>query len=258
MNRICAAFDDIGNINMNFAGIPPFNYQMLLSEPCNERNPELVQTFFDLDGMSLSTEIALAEIPPHERSSAGMYALLAEIIKETLEEEFGPLEKCYPVIVKALFAGDNWKKSSHKRMFWRVFGDIATQKLESNLKNCTVCSQCEMKIPNWVKTHSCAKNSQGFFACVDCGRQCVRLGSRQCRCDECQKTHRDEVKRLYMEKSRRKKECEERLKKRKGRPKTCSTSSQSSLTRISETEHSGQPMFFAEAGQQMKKDRDGE
>ena len=196
MNRICAAFDDIGNIDMNFAGIPPFNYQMLMSEPWTKKNSELVQTFFALDGMSISAEIALAETPPHERSSAGMYEMLAEIIRETLEENFGTLEECYPYIVKALFAGDNWKKPSHKKMFWRIFGDIAVRNLERNLQDYILCPDCYAKIPAWSKDHNCPKNTQGFFVCVDCGKQCIREGSRQCRCAECQTAYRDEAKRI--------------------------------------------------------------
>ena len=196
MNRICAAFDDIGNIDMNFAGIPPFNYQMLMSEPWTKKNSELVQTFFALDGMSISAEIALAETPPHERSSAGMYEMLAEIIRETLEENFGTIEECYPYIVKALFAGDNWKKPSHKKMFWRIFGDIAVRNLERNLQDYILCPDCYAKIPAWSKDHNCPKNTQGFFVCVDCGKQCIREGSRQCRCAECQTAYRDEAKRI--------------------------------------------------------------
>lgn len=202
MNRICARFDDIGNINMNYAEISPFNYQMLLSEPFTKRNPDLVQTFFDLDGMSLSTEILLAETPPHERSSAGMYEMLAETIKETLEENYGTLEECYPYIVKALFAGDNWKKASHKKMFWRVFGDMALKNIEENLKRYSICPECGAKIPQWANDHSCPKNTQGFFICVECGKQCIRTSSRQYRCEDCQKLHREEAKRISSAKAR--------------------------------------------------------
>lgn len=33
MNRICMRFDDIGNINMNYAGVAPFNWKMLMPGP---------------------------------------------------------------------------------------------------------------------------------------------------------------------------------------------------------------------------------
>ena len=253
MNRICARFDDIGNINMNYAEIPPFNYQMMLSEPFTKRNPDLVQTFFDLDGMSLSAEIMLADTPPHERSSAGMYEMLAEIIKETLEEYFGTMEECYPYIVKALFAGDNWKKASHKKMFWRVFGDIALRNIEENLKAYSVCPECEAKVPVWSKNHSCPRNAQGFFVCIECGKQCVRSSSRQYRCEDCQRLYREESKRLNSAKIRatvaekKKEEAEQFI-----------TSLQSYSTQTSKTGRFGRHTFSVKAGQQTKNDPDGE
>lgn len=195
MNRICAAFDDIGNINMNFAGIQPFNYQMLMSEPLREKNPELVQLFCDLDGMSLSTEIALGDIPPHERNAIGMYEALAEVITEALEEKYGSLEYCYPFVTKALFAGDACAKAAHKKMFWRVFGQIALRNLEANLKDYNVCQLCDMKIPKWSKHHTCVKNNQGFFVCIDCSELHMRVNAKQCRCSGCQEIHNKEVKR---------------------------------------------------------------
>lgn len=249
MNRVCAAFDDIGNINMNYAGIAPFNYQMLLTEPFFEKNQDIVQTFCDLDGMSRSVEIALADIPPHERSSLGMYEMEAEIIIETLKEKFGSIERCYPYIVKSLFSGDNWKKPTHKKMFWRVFGDIAIENLKKNLQHYHTCPACSAKIPDWAKNHSCPKNDQGFFICSDCGAQCIRTGSRQVRCDDCQKTHRDEVKKLSAAKSReRRKEYDEK----------CIGILRSFLTPTLETGPFGRRLSFVKAGQQTNEDPAGE
>lgn len=266
MNRICAVFDDIGNINLNFAGVPPFNYQMLMSEQFYKKNMDIVQTFCNLDSMSLSTEIALAEIPPHERSSSGMYEILADIIKETLIERYGSVDYCYPYLVKALFAGDNWKKSSHKKMFWRVFGETAVQNIEKNLENCTVCPACGMKIPRWADSHTCPKNNtQGFVVCEDCGKLCPRIGSRQIRCEECQKNYRDEKKRIssyesrLREKERLKIKAQENISRTNGQgyEKKCSTSSQLPSTVTSEMELSGPPMFFVNLGQPVIKDLDG-
>ena len=249
MNRICKAFDDIGNINMNWAGIAPFNYQMLMSGPFYEKNEDVVQTFRDLDGMSSAVEIALAEIPPHERSSAGMYEMEAEIIIDVLAEKFGSIEYCFPFITKSLFSGDAWKSRAHKKMYWRVFGEIAIENLEANLKNFHVCSYCGAKVPNWAKQHNCPKNDEGFFVCVDCGKQCQRTGSRQNRCDECQRNHRDEAKRLSASRRReRQKEYDEK----------CIGYLRSFLTPTLETEHGGRRLSFVKVGQQTKNDQDGE
>ena len=249
MNRISAVFDDIGNINMNWAGIAPFNYQMLMSEPFSEKNSEMIQTFRDLDSMSISSEIAAAELSPSEREITNNYELLAEIITETLIEKYGSLENCYPYITKHLFSGDNWKKPSHKKMFWRIFGDIALRILQENMKNYHTCEYCGAKIPNWAKTHNCPKNDQGFFVCEDCGKQCQRTGSRQNRCDECQRNHRDEAKRLSASRRReRQKEYDEK----------CIGYLRSFLTPTLETEHGGRRLSFVKVGQQTKNDQDGE
>lgn len=248
MNRICAAFDDIGNINMNYAEIPPFNYQMLMSGPFYGKDNDIVQTFYDLDGMSISAEIALAEIPPHERSSAGMYEMLAEIITETMTEKFGSLEHCYPFIVKALFAGEGCRKASHKKMFWRVFGEIALRNLEANLQDYRVCPFCDAKIPKWAKDHDCPKSEQGFFTCIVCGKKVNRINSKQCRCDECQKDHRDEVKRLSALKRRKHVRESEEL---------CISSLLSSWTATWQTERSGRPTFSPKAGPPANEDQDG-
>ena len=44
--------------------------------------------------------------------------------KEELISKFGSLNNVYNSIVKFLFVGENFSKSIHKQMFWRVFGDI--------------------------------------------------------------------------------------------------------------------------------------
>ena len=195
MNRICAVFDDIGNINMNWAEVPRFNYQMLLEGPHYGEDPEMIQFFRDMDGMSVSVEIAASEIPPHERSESGMYAMLAEIITEELTEKYGSLEYCYPFFVKEFFGPDGLKKPSNKKMFWLVFGEIALRNLEKNLQNCKTCSECGMRIPAWAKEHDCVGDAQGFKRCIVCGRQFVQMASRQCRCEKCQEEARLAAKR---------------------------------------------------------------
>lgn len=59
MNRICASFDDIGNINMNYAGIEPFNWQMLLSKPIDNQRPDIVSLFCKLDSSNMANLIEL-------------------------------------------------------------------------------------------------------------------------------------------------------------------------------------------------------
>lgn len=187
MNRICAFFDDIGNINMNMAEVPAFNVQMLLSEPLKKLNNNIVQTFCDLDSMQISIDIILSETSPSECNAAGMYEMLAEEYTNILIEKFGSIEACYPHIASFLFSGEHLKSNSHKRMFWRIFGDIALTNLENNLRSNEVCQFCGAKVPSWADTHVCPKNIQGFYVCCDCGQLCSRTNSKQKRCENCQK-----------------------------------------------------------------------
>lgn len=211
MNRICKAFEDIGNINMNFAGIAQFNWQMLLSEPCTTNRPEIPILFCKMDDGNISNEITSQEqaYVTEWQLTNGMQ-MTAEDIVRVFEKEYESLEVAYPHIVKYLFAGEGMNRSAHKQMFWRVFGDIALRNLKKNLDDCTICADCGMKIPSWVETHVCSKSIQGCFECIDCGKICDRSNSRQCRCESCQKTHKETQNRArqreFRAKEREKKE----------------------------------------------------
>ena len=191
MNRICAKFDDIGMINMNYAGIPPFNWQMLLEHNHIPYNIDAVKLFCEMDDANIANIIrAQEETDDGERASVYAFDIVRDLIIEELTTRFGSLESVYPSIVKYLFAGTGASKVAHKQMFWRIFGDMACGHIEKNLKGCTSCGHCGMKIPQWVTNHTCAKSMSGFFECVDCGIWCERTNSKQCRCAVCQTTYR--------------------------------------------------------------------
>lgn len=196
MNRICRAFDDIGNINMSMASIPSFNWQMLLAEPCLGERMDIVSEFYDLDNIKISMDIASSEESPAENDIIDTSTVIYEHIVYTLEQKFGSLETCYPFIVKQLFADEGASKSSHKQTFWKIFGDIAVRNIRANLATCTVCSKCGAKIPAWASSHTCPKNTQGFYECIDCGDICERTNSRQVRCTSCQEIYRNHQRHL--------------------------------------------------------------
>ena len=202
MNRICAAFEDIGNIDMNWAGVAPFNWQMLMSGPCKDSRMDIVEAFCEADDIKLSMAILDADVSPAEKELFKGKGILEEYIVHILTKNFGTLEDCYPYIAKHLFSGENVSKSTHKQTFWKVFGEIAVRNLKENLKNYSICAECGAKIPSWSTHHICPKNSQGFYECIDCGKLCQRNNSKQCRCLECQKEHRANVKMLAKRKSR--------------------------------------------------------
>lgn len=208
MNRICARFDKIGNIMMNYAGIPPFNWQMLLTEKPSICINGTVKLFCELDTTNLSNIIEAKDIEDlGDKENAAKFGLLRDHIIHELDMLCGNWQDAYPLIVKFLFAGENMNKSSHKQMFWRVFGEMAASAIESNLRNCRVCPDCGMKIPAWVDTHVCPKSMKGFYECVDCGKFCIRINSRQFRCESCQEEYRaaqirTHMKALYQRKKR--------------------------------------------------------
>ena len=214
MNRICKSFDDIGNINMNWAGVPAFNWQMLLSEPCLYNRMDIVSEFCDLDSVKVSLAIESSEESPAEKELVDNNTVLDEFIIDSLTSKFGSLETCYPYIVKYLFTDDELAKSSHKQTFWRVFGDIAVRNIRANLQDYKVCEECGAKIPSWATSHTCPKNSQGFYDCIDCGKLCERTNSKQQRCPECQEAHRYDLRKI------KRKQTEQQ---RKERAKQCTS-----------------------------------
>ena len=210
MNRICKAFDDIGNINMNYAGIPQFNWQMLLSGPCNNMRPEIPQLFCELDNSNLASVIESQDNSySSEKQLINNYAVVAEDITNEMISRYGSLEKAYPYVAKYLFAGEGMNKSVHKQMFWRVFGQIALDNLRRNLSDCDTCPECGIKVPSWVENHNCVKNTKGFYECIDCGTVCERTNARQCRCESCQELYRVTQKKIHQRMKRREKKASE-------------------------------------------------
>lgn len=192
MNRICAKFDDIGNISMNFANVPPLNWQMLIKDDNTEYLQKAVEIFVELDneGKSIIVSTKQEETDKSEQKLATILDFIKQNIENELVEKFGSLEVCYPSIVKYLFAGENANKVSHKQMFWKLFGEEAEKNIEENLKTYTICDKCGMKIPSWTNSHSCPRNATGFYECCDCGTWCERTNSREIRCADCNAEYR--------------------------------------------------------------------
>ena len=197
MNRICKSFEDIGNINLNYAGVHMFNWQMLMSGPCTDNRPEIPILFCDMDNRNMANVIESQEQAySSERQKINGIRMTSEDIVRVFTEKFGSLENAYPYVTKYLFGGEGMNRSSHKQMFWNVFGNIALENIKKNLKECRECQECGMKIPSWVQNHVCVKNTQGFYECVDCGVLCERTNARQFRCPSCQETYKRLQKRV--------------------------------------------------------------
>ena len=190
MNRISAKFDDIGNISMYKADVPPFNWQMLLTDDSIPYDREAVRVFCELDDGNRQNvaSSAASMMDAGDVEDAQGYEFVRELITEELEK-YGGLKTCYPSVVKYLFAAVDGGKATHKQMFWRVFGDMAEQALFENSLTYSVCDKCGMKIPVWSRNHVCPKDASGFFECASCGAWTKRTNSRQYRCPECQEAH---------------------------------------------------------------------
>ena len=190
MNRICAAFDDIRKLDLRYAGIGPFNVQMLLSENDIGYDQNIVQIFCSAVDESVSTRIEMNEaVDLADKSRLAKKELLIEFVTDKITEVM-PLSEAYKSIVKYLFDAEGLSRKMYKQEFWAVFGSIALRNLALNLKDYSECPKCKMKLPPWGKSHICVKARTGFIECVDCGNIVERLNSRQCRCPDCQKVYR--------------------------------------------------------------------
>lgn len=214
MNRFARRFNDIGHISLNYAGIPPFNYQMMLTEDIHDYNTSAIHKFRSLIDMTYDYLIVLGKqstdttdwMTERMQGQSSKIDIVVEIIQKELESEFGSLEEIYPSITKYLFSGDQLNKNFGKRMYWLLFGDIAVRNLKENLADYTECEYCKMKIPKWVEKHMCVKSVKGFYECIDCGVLCERTNSRQCRCGDCQDKFRKISQRINKRRERQEKD----------------------------------------------------
>lgn len=222
MNRICAQFDDIGKMSTQIEDLPAFNWHMLLSGPCKDTRNDICELFCQMDSTNLTNVIESREYDySYEKESKAGYDLLAQMITDEINAKYGSLEFVFPYITKYLFAGDAAASSSHKKMYWRVFGEIALDNIKKNLETCTICNECEMKIPKWETGHSCTEEMQGFFICEDCHTRYPRMNSKQCRCENCQKNYKRSrenarKQKRYMEKKQKRWESALRLNSKEG------------------------------------------
>ncbi len=199
LNRICERFDDMPKMNMNLAGLPPFNWQMLMQHDIDDYNVVAVQTFCDMD-QNYSANILSAQTGDmDEKVEILNYSAIANDIVQELERKGITLEDAYPSITKYLFTGINMDRVAHKQMYWRIFGEMAVKVLKENLEHCHVCENCGMKVPDWAE-HKCPKTMKGFFQCIECGTVVERKGPKQCRCSDCETKYREVYRKAYYKK----------------------------------------------------------
>lgn len=204
MNRICERFDTVGNINMNLAGVPPFNWQMLMPEAApGAIRFDVVNKFCELDSSATVDLIETNNSSDRNKEINMTYTILKEHIVHEMLNMCGSLEEAYVHVAKYLFTGENMNKASHKQMFWRVFGDLAQAYLISNIADCYICPKCHECIPAWSNVHFCPKDAKGMFACLDCGAIVHRSGPKQCRCNNCQEQYRKTYYREWKRTSRK-------------------------------------------------------
>ena len=204
MNRICARFDDIGNINMNLANVPPFNWQMIMPQQTGLIRQDVVSAFCDLDSSATVNLIEAGSAQERNKELTMTYDMLKETIVHEMISLCGTLEEAYVHVAKYLFTGENTMKASHKQMFWRVFGDLALGYLVGNLADCYICPNCHASVPAWSRNHLCPKETKGLVVCIDCGVVASRSGPKQCRCDTCQTQYRKAYYRQWKRASRNK------------------------------------------------------
>ncbi len=186
MNRICARFAKMPNMNMKTANVAPFNWRMLLKEEPAEYNITAIRIFCELDQQNAAHIMQSNAVELEDKVEILNYDNIRDLIIHDLAEQNITIEDAHPSVLKYLFTGENAERVAHKQMYWRVFGEIAFRNIEDNLKTCTECEKCKMKIPQW-ETHECVAQLHGFVKCIDCGKTVIRRGPKQCRCEDCQK-----------------------------------------------------------------------
>ena len=158
--------------------------------PTEAINIDLVSTFCAMDSFNLANLIQMQEDRIEDKEIALSFNLLSETIIHELLKKVPTLEDVYPHIAKYLYADDNADKSTHKQMFWRIFGNIALANLQANLSEYNICPDCGMKIPAWSTGHHCRAVGKRLLTCIDCGIIADRTGPKQCRCEICQAKYR--------------------------------------------------------------------
>jgi hypothetical protein len=203
MNRLCAMFDDVGKMRFNYADIPPFNWQMLLPDDSAPYSEEAVLAFERCLKDAVYSQIHSGSFTDmKEKEDAAALDIFQEETLTALEQTGVTWQSVYASVVKYLFAAEGSAKVAGKQMFWRIFGEDAVAALRENLRDCTICPDCGMKVPAWAGAHTCGKHTRGFLICVDCGKMCARKNSKQTRCEECQEAfklvaYRNRQKRYY-------------------------------------------------------------
>ena len=206
MNRICSRFMKMPNINMNLAGVAPFNWQMLMTHDIRDYNILAIRIFSQLDNNTSVMQMAHNASAMEDKVEILDYGIVAENIVHELAVNGITLEDAYPSIVKYLFTGANATKLAHKQMFWRVFGDYACKVIEQNIAACHKCENCSMRVPDWVQNHACTTIPKGFIKCIDCGKVVKRGSPTSCRCPDCAAEHR----RIYLSAHNEKKKQQRR------------------------------------------------
>lgn len=161
-----------------------------MSEPAQAINLDLVSAFCSINSTNLANQLHMEYDHVEEKDIGASFHVLAEAIANELLQHVPTLKDAYPHIAKYLYADDNASKSTHKQMFWRIFGDIALANLQTNLSDCTECPDCGIKIPSWSAGHNCKAIGKKTLACIDCGSIVDRTGPKQCRCESCQSKYR--------------------------------------------------------------------
>ena len=153
------------NINMNLAGVAPFNWQMLMTHDIRDYNILAIRIFSQLDNNTSVMQMAHNASTMEDKVELLDYGIVAENIVHELAVNGITLEDAYPSIVKYLFTGANATKLAHKQMFWRVFGDYACKVIEQNTSMCHIRAILLDLKPNQLACLCLCRHKYGNYSC---------------------------------------------------------------------------------------------
>lgn len=204
MNRICQSFAKPPRLNMNYADVEPFVWQMFLPADDLPYDSNVVRTFCELAEANQANLIQAQTISDVcERHRTYNIEVVARNIAQKLTEKYGTLENTYSSIYKHLFVGDMAAKPTYKQLFWRIFGEIAVGILQENLHTAVRCKSCNVLQPAWhAPAHEAQCGAGGImkemYKCIECGTMCIRTNHKQIRCKDCQdRYNRENTYRLH-------------------------------------------------------------
>lgn len=213
IDRLTALYDTMPKLNINkLDDVPAFHFEPLVSLCGDVVNSiqfteDIINTFNARDDECLKKQWTQME---DSFQACNQYTIASQQIKNIvidIGKDYYPEEtqqqlfiRAYIAIVNNQYNGQGFNKTGHKKMFWRVFGNLVYNNI-INAKQ-TNLLQYYYDLDNSPCKSNNVVQQYGIAQCIDCGIVFTRKGASQLRCCECQKQYRKSYKKQWLNSSR--------------------------------------------------------